>query len=89
MFLFVYVVSISGYHENSINSKTLTTDAQIKKFEEDVLNGVVVDLESYTKEEYVDYSNIFTKSGEVISDSLITVFNSSIKGISKIFGIFL
>ncbi len=86
MFLVVYIVGESGYYESTLHNETVLTNEQIKKFEEDVINGETVDLNNYLLEEKKDYSNIFTKTGEAINNGVITLINDGALGVMDVFG---
>lgn len=69
IFLGLYIASISGYYEAKVSSKVALTEDAIKQFEEDVLNGKNVDINTYIIENNNDYSNGFTKAGERVNAS--------------------
>ncbi len=68
IFLGLFIASKSGYYEAQLNNKVILTDKQIAKFEEDVLNGEVVDVNSYLEEDRKDYANKFTKAGDKFTE---------------------
>lgn len=82
LFLVVYLTGSSGYYENT---NTILTSEAIKEFEDDVLNGVVVDAKTYIEVDNKDYSNSFTKLGENINDTVILIFTDGISEIKSIF----
>ncbi len=79
-FLFYFLVGDKMYQDDLMKRKNLTEE-QIKKFEEDIKNGVEIDLNEYVVKEK-DYSNSVTKINGKIS-SLIE------KGFKKVFEYFL
>lgn len=80
-FLGLYIASISGYYESQVSNKVALTDAAIKKFEEDVLEGKNVDINTYITEENKDYSNSFTDAGDRFSESLQKILTDGIGGL--------
>lgn len=80
VFLILYILIEFGYYESELKKKSTLTQENIKRFEEDVKNGVVVDLESYIVEENTDYSNTITKTGTMVSETVNTFMT---EGISK------
>ena len=47
IYTFLFFVVNAGYYEYESYSKKRLTDIQIKKFEQDIKNGVRIDLENY------------------------------------------
>lgn len=68
IFLGLYIASVSGYYQDKVGDKVALTDEAIKQFEQDVLDGKIVDLNTYVVENRVDYSNKFTETGEKCSE---------------------
>lgn len=81
IYLGLYIASISGYYESKLSNKVALTDEAIKRFEKDVLDGKVVDINTYVNDNKKDYSNKFTNMGEKVNDALINVITKGIKGI--------
>lgn len=78
IFIVLYISIECGYYETKLSKKSTLTNQNIAKFEEDVKNGKVVDIDSYTIEENVDYSNNVTKVGTAISESVNTVMTEGL-----------
>lgn len=76
----IYIMVNLGYYEYSNYNKKVFTEEQIKKFEEDVKNGVVLDASEYLVRE----DNINTKKqlGLKVSELIGKI---SRKGIEEIF----
>lgn len=70
IFLGLYIASVSGYYETQVGNKVALTDEAIKNFEQDVLDGKVVDINTYITEEKKDYSNKFTKTGDKVGEAI-------------------
>ncbi len=85
MFIFIYVIGETGYHEARIQNETVLTEEAIKQFEQDVLEGKEVDLEKYVKKETVDYSNAFTNIGEKLNNTVLIIINDGAGEIVNIF----
>ncbi len=84
IFIGLFIASKSGYYESPLNDKVVLTDKQIAKFEKDVINGEVVDLNSYLLEDRKDYANKFTKAGDKFTDLMESFFNDGLKGAFKV-----
>lgn len=81
LFLLCYIIGETGYYENSLINKTVVTESKIKEFEQDVLNGDVVDIKKYLDNEEVDYSNSFTNFSERLNSAVHMVFSDGAKQI--------
>ncbi len=78
LFIFIYVVGSSGLHEYKLNEKKVLTEQQIKNFENDVNNGVKIDITDYIVPEK-NYDNVFTKTNRKISQYISKGFEESFK----------
>ncbi len=81
IYIGLYIASISGYYESKLANKVALTDEAIKQFEQDVLDGKVVDVEDYIIEEKVDYSNKFSNTGEKLGTSVQKILTEGISGV--------
>ena len=68
IFMGLYISSISGFYESTLNNKVALTDKAIKEFEEDVLNGKNVDVTTYVNNKHVDYQVIDAEENEALCD---------------------
>ena len=84
-FLVLYFSQASGYYDELNNRKTELTKEQIKRFEEDVKNGKMVDIKDYMKENTKNYSNRFSSFGLFTSKLMGDTFKWSINGIFEKF----
>ena len=84
IFVASYFIEETGYYDYKLQEKTILTNEQIKKFEEDIKNGKEVDIENYLKENDKDYSNNITTNITKVS---LTTNKYLKKGIESIFGI--
>ena len=80
LFLALFIASKTGYYEKSVKDKTYLTNKKLKEFEKDISEGKNVDAKDYFPKE-VDYSNIFTKSANNISNKIGLVVNYKAKNI--------
>lgn len=80
-FSFVYAMANMGYYEYRNHNKRVMTDEQIEKFEEDIKNGVELDLNNYISND----TSIIKKQMSLKISKLIG--NISQKTIRKIFKI--
>ena len=80
LFLALFIASKTGYYEKSVKDKTYLTNKKLKEFEKDISEGKNVDAKDYFPKE-VDYSNVFTKSANNISNKIGLVVNYKVKNI--------
>lgn len=80
VFLGLYIASISGYYEAKVGDKVALTDEAIQRFEQDVLEGKVVDINTYVTEENKDYSNNFTEAGEKVGEAVVKILTEGLGG---------
>ena len=80
LFLALFIASKTGYYEKSVKDKTYLTNKKLKEFEKDISEGKNVDAKDYFPKE-VDYSNIFTKSANNISNKIGLVVKKKKKNI--------
>lgn len=90
LLLFILYLSLSvametGYYEAKLNEKTVLTEENIRKFEQDVRDGKKVDINDYVVEKNQDFSNGATKAG-VFFSSIVEDFMA--EGITKMGSIF-
>lgn len=69
-FLTLYVSQATGYYEYTAHKKVVFTNDQIKKFEQDVLEGKDVHMEDYLENQTKNYSNKISKLGYHLSTTL-------------------
>lgn len=81
IYLGIFISSKSGYENGVVGKKVALTDEKLKEFETDVLNGENVDIKNYLEKDNKDYSNKFTRAGEKITKSLMTIITKGISGI--------
>ena len=83
LYLALFIANNTGYY--SFNNKKNLTEEQIKKFEEDVKNGVEVDLNDYLSDTNISYQNNISKLGYNISSFIESLVRTSV---FKIFDFF-
>lgn len=69
LFITLYVSDMNGYFAYSNFKRNVLTEEGIKKFENDVKNGVAIDIDSYIEED-IDYSNNISRTTLRISNKL-------------------
>ena len=79
-YIICFIISESGYYEYKMQERTILTNEQIKKFEEDVKNNINVDINDYTIPEYIDYTNKFTKGVNSTSNLIKKYFKKIVEG---------
>ena len=67
-FLFTYIIGSSGFYEYKLNEKKILTEEKIEQFENDLNNGVNIDINNYIEDGNKNYDNIFTKINRDISN---------------------
>ncbi len=67
LFVVLYFQVETGTN-NPLKEKTIITQENIKKFEEDVKNGEYVDIKDYTETSDIDTSNIMSDAGYLVSN---------------------
>lgn len=80
IFMGLFISSQSGFYEAKLSNKVALTDEAIKRFENDVSEGKVVDVSNYVLEEKKDFSNKCTDIGEGISDAITKLLTEGISG---------
>lgn len=85
IYLCVYAIGENGFIERKYSNKTLYTEEQIKKFEDDVLNGKEIDINKYLSNEESDYSNSISKLGEDMSNLINVGADKLDKLLSSVF----
>lgn len=80
IYMGLFIASESGFYEAKLSNKVALTDEAIKRFEQDVSDGKMVDVASYVVDDYKDYSNKFTDVGEKMSDAITKLLSEGING---------
>lgn len=87
-FIIIYFSEITGYYEYKNYQKTSLTNEQIKKYEEDIKNGVEVDLNEYLIKNNKKYNNKLSVLASKISNGISKIVKGgveySFKYISKL-----
>jgi hypothetical protein len=73
IFIGLYIANVSGYYESKIRNEVIITEEGITAFEEKIAKGESVDMNSFLKNNKVDYSNRVSDLGDKIT-SYIEVF---------------
>lgn len=81
LFLLLFFVGDFVYR-NKLTTKTILTEEQIKKFEEDVKNGVNIDINDYVVRDK-NYQNNVTRVNDTISSIINKVFKQIFKYLLK------
>ena len=80
IFMGLYISSISGFYEAKLSNKVALTDEAIKEFENDVIEGKTIDVNTYITNKNVDYSNKFTEFGEKLSEAVTKILTEGFSG---------
>ena len=84
IYLSLNIAMSAGYYEAKLNEKTTLTEESIKQFENDIKNGLPIDINSYTFKENTDYSNNTTDTAIFIGEKVESFMSG---GITEIFNI--
>ena len=76
VFLFVglYFASNAGYIDYQSRNKTVLTEEQIKKFENDVKENKAIDIENYITDKSAEYDNSISNLSLKISNTIGETF---------------
>ncbi len=83
IFIALYLALESGYYETKIGNKVRLTEEKIAEFENDVQNGVAVDVKDYLEDDYVDYSSKMSNVGVKVSKGIEKLMTNGIDEIFK------
>ena len=78
IFLTLFFSGITGVYEYENKQKMLLTNEQIKKFEEDIKNGVEIDMEKYITNNSKNYQNFFSNLGSTLSNTVSNFISSAV-----------
>lgn len=82
MFFSLYFMQLSNYNNYAVSQKNLLTNEAIKRFEDDVRNGVEIEKDNYLVKEK-NYNNSFTYIGMKLSNIIEKNFNKTMNKIFK------
>ena len=85
IYLGLFIANNTGYYSFSLRNRKELTDEQIKKFEEDVKNGVEIDINDYLSMETISYQNNISSLGYNLSSTSENLIKT---GVYKIFDFF-
>lgn len=85
VFLTLYITLESGYYETKIEKSVNLTNEKIKKFEEDVKNNEVINLDSYLETKETNYSNSISRFGSKVTNTLEKIITKGLQGAFDIF----
>ncbi len=83
IFLTMFISNKYGYYEYKKTEQVTLTQEQIKQFEEDVKNGVNIDLENYLEKTNKNYQTKFSQIGLNISNSVADIVKNGVDGMFK------
>lgn len=86
IFLINYFSVQSGYYEKKVYDRMILTEEQREAFEEDVSNGLEVDLTDYLEDNYVDTSNTTSKLGQTIGNGVDDFINNKVIKVMEAIG---
>lgn len=80
VFTFLYIYGKNGYYEVRLNQKKTLTENQMALFEEDIKNGIAVDINDYLPKDE-DYSNYISRSAYKTTKFISGFISNNIKKI--------
>lgn len=83
VFITIFISNKYGYYEYKKLKQVTLTQEQIKKFEEDVKNGVNVEIENYLEDVNKNYQTKLSQAGLDVSNSIASIVR---KGVDGFFG---
>lgn len=78
IFVTLFFASYTGYYDYENKQKALLTEAQIKKFDDDIKNGVAIDMEPYLTNPNVNYQNNVANLGSKFSNIISNMVSKSV-----------
>ena len=84
IYLVLFILSKNGFYEAKVKKDTILTNEQIKKFEKDVNDGKVIDINNYFSKSEVNYNNKFNETGEKLESKFIDMFSHGFKKVWKV-----
>ena len=85
-FMIIYFSEITGYYEYKNYQKTVMTNEQIKKFENDIKNGKNVKPDSYLLTDTTKYDNKLSDMANSLSNSISKIVKGSVENTFKLIG---
>ena len=86
IYLALFIANNTGYYSFSLRNRKELTEEQIKRFEEDVKNGVEIDINDYLSIESTSYQNNISSLGYNISNAIEGFVKTTIYKIFDLFG---
>jgi len=86
IFMTIFISNKNGYYEYQKHEQVTLTEEQIKKFEEDVKNGINIDLENYLKDTTKDYQTKLSQVGLNVSNTLANTVKKGFDNFFKYIG---
>ncbi len=88
IFLINYFSVQTGYYQNKIYERTVLTEEGKREFENDIQNGLELDVRDYITDEYVDTTNGFDKVGRKLGEEVDDFINHKVVKIMNFFSKF-
>ena len=82
-FLTIYFASSTGYYEYKNYQKSKYIDNQLKKYEEDIKNGVAIDLNEYIKKSEESYDNKLSVKASKLSNFISKLVKGGVENTFK------
>ncbi len=89
---FLFIIFVILYFQVETGSvsyerdKTIITQENIKKFEEDIKNGEYIDIKNYTEESNIDTSNFISDIGYTVSEKTSKFIGKELVEFFKLIG---
>lgn len=85
IYISLFIANESGYYENKVRKKSIITSEGIKQFEEDVKNGLNVEMKDYIEVKQ-NYDNKFSDFGIKLSNITEKVMSDGIDTMVDVLG---
>lgn len=78
LFIGLYFASNSGYIDYQARNKTILTEEQIRKFENDVKENKPIDIENYITDKEEEYDNSISRLSLKLSNTIGETFEKAL-----------
>ena len=85
-FMIIYFSELTGYYEYKNYQKTIMTNEQIKKYEEDIKNGKKVKPSNYLLTDTVKYNNKLSNAANNLSNGLSKIVKGGVENAFRLIG---
>lgn len=84
VYISLFIAGESGYYEKQTYEKTILTEENIRKFEDDIKNNKTINIEDYTTVKNKDYSCFASDAGDNFSNFVENFFTKELGKMGKV-----